>query len=55
MAGMRVFALMCWLVWAALFVAGLARAVAWPLAVAMAGSVYIVWRIYCRALSARLR
>jgi len=51
----RVFALICWLVWAALLIAGLARTVPWPLAAAMAGSVYVLWRICRRALCARLR
>ena len=55
MAATRVFALTCWLAWTGLLVAGLARALPWPPAAAMAASVYVLWRIGRRALSARLR
>ena len=48
----KVFALVCWLLWGALIVAGASGATPWPLAAAMAVSIYVLWRLYRRRATA---
>jgi hypothetical protein len=49
MGNTKPFALICWLLWAALVVAALIGAMPWPLAAMLAVSVYALWHIYRRA------
>lgn len=50
MTDIRPFALICWLLWAALVVAAFIGAMPWPLAVLLAVSVYALWHLYRRAV-----
>jgi hypothetical protein len=46
----RPFALICWLLWAALFAAASIGAMPWPLAALLGVSVYALWRLYRQAV-----
>ena len=44
----QAFALICWLLWAGLAAIAVLDTKLWLLAVAMAASVYVLWRLYLR-------
>jgi hypothetical protein len=52
MADTRTFALICWTLWAALLVAWVSGLMPGPLAVMVAASIYLLWRLYRRGTAA---
>lgn len=44
----QAFALICWLLWAGLAVIAVLDTKLWLLAIAMAASIYVLWRLYHR-------
>jgi len=52
MANTRTFALICWTLWAVLLVAWVSDFMPGPLAVMMAASICVLWRLYRRGTAA---
>jgi hypothetical protein len=52
MANSRAFALICWALWAALLVTWVSDLMPGPLAVMLAASIYLLWRLYRRGTAA---
>jgi hypothetical protein len=50
MTDTRIFALMCWLLWSGLLIAGISGLMPAPLAATIAASLYLLWWLYRRAV-----